>query len=249
MIVIKNKIAIDKMRVAGHKLARIMEEMKEHVKQGVSTAQLDEIIEKKMRTVGLKPVCKGYGGYCYATCISLNDVIVHGIPSKEIVLKSGDFVKIDVVGSYNGYCADMGRYFFVGEIDPIVKKLAKAAQDALDAAIDIAKPGCHLSDLSAAIQAVVEQAGFNVVRDFAGHGIGKNLHEDPEIPNYGVAGQGPVLREGMTLAIEPMITQGDWAVKVLQDGWTAKTKDGKLSAHVEDTILITKDGAEALTRI
>ncbi len=249
MIIIKNKLAIDKMRVAGHRLANILQDIAPFVILGADTASLDGRIETSMLKVGLKPVCKGYNGYCHATCISLNDEIVHGVPSKKVVLKSGDFVKIDVVGSYEGYCADMTRFYFVGEVKPIVKRLAQIAQRALDAAIDIAKPGIHLYDLSAKIQTIVESAGFNVVRDFAGHGIGKNLHESPEIPNFGYAGQGPILKEGMALAIEPMITQGSWDIKIGKDGWTAKTKDGSLSAHVEDTIVITKNGAEILTRL
>lgn len=248
MIIIKNKLAIGKMRIAGHRLAKILQDIAQFVTPGVSTAELNDLIEINMIKAELRPECKGYHGYCFATCISLNDVVVHGVPSKKIVLKSGDFVKIDVVGSYKGYCADLTRFYFVGEVTPIIRRLAKTAQIALDAAIDIAKPNRHLSDLSAVVQRVVEDAGFNVVRDFAGHGIGKNLHEPPEILNFGKSGQGPILKEGMTLAIEPMITQRDWAIEIMKDGWTVKTKDGGLSAHVEDTIVITKNGAEILTR-
>jgi len=248
-IIIKNKIAIEKMRFAGKALARIMEEIKSLMVPGVSTWELDAFFEKKMRSAGLIPMCKGYAGYKHATCISLNDVIVHGIPSKEIVLKSGDFVKIDVVGAYKNYCADIARYFFVGDVRPIVKKIASVAQKALDGAISIIKPGLRLSSVSATIKQEVEKEGFGVVRDFAGHGIGKSIHEAPEIPNYGQAHQGPVLLAGMTLAIEPMITQNRYDVQVMDDGWTAKTVDGGLAAHVEDTIVVTQNSVEILTRM
>ena len=246
---IKNKIAIEKMKTAGKLLASIMEEVGVQVKIGVTTLQIDSFIEKRMLEVGLHPECKGYAGYKYATCISLNDVIVHGVPSDKIVLKSGDFVKIDVVGSYKNYCADMARYFFVGEVNQQVKKIAITAQKALDSAIEKAVEGNRLSDLSACIQKTVERQGFNVVRRFSGHGIGRQMHEEPDIPNYGQPNQGPVLREGMTLAIEPMITQGDYAVEIMNDGWTAKTLDGGLSAHVEDTVLITKNEPVVFTRL
>ncbi len=249
MIQVKNKGSLDKMRTAGKLLANIMGSVSDLVVPGVSTFEIDSKIEAMMRKNSLSPVCKGYGGYPYATCISLNDVVIHGVPSKKIVLKNGDFVKIDYAGAYKGYCADMARYFFVGKVDSSVEKLANVAQWALDAAIDKIKPGVRLREVSSCIQKIVEGEGFGVVRDFAGHGIGKRLHEDPQVPNYVDGGQGPILREGMTLAIEPMITQGDYEVKVLEDGWTVKTVDGGLAAHVEDTIAVVKDGVEILTRL
>ena len=248
-IIIKNKIAIEKMRMAGKLLAEVMQEIGVLVKEGISTYELDQIIEKKMVERGLKPECKGYAGYRHSSCISLNDVIVHGVPTKEIILKSEDFVKIDIVGSYKGYCADMARCFFVGNASPTAKKMADVAQQSLDKGISLIRSGVRLSDISASIQRDVEQAGFGVVRDFAGHGIGKNMHEAPDVPNFGKAGRGPILQEGMTLAIEPMITEKDYAVKIMADGWTAKTVDGGLAAHVEDTIVVVRDGAEILTRI
>jgi len=248
-ITIKNKASIEKMRIAGQKLAGIIASIKDLIVPGVSTWEIDHVIEQKMRTEGLKPECKGYGTYKHATCISVNDVIVHGIPSKEIILKSGDFVKIDVVGSYKGYCADMARCFFVGEANPKAVKMAHVAQQALDNAIRKISPGVRLSDISACIQQIVEKEGYGVVRYFAGHGIGKDMHEAPDVPNHGKPGQGPVLQEGMTLAIEPMITEGKYDVHILEDGWTAKTVDGGLAAHVEDTVLVTKNGVEILTRM
>ncbi len=248
-IQLKNKIAIEKMRTAGKRLAEILEKIAPEVVAGKSTWELDLLIEGYMRSSGLKPSCKGYGTYKHATCISLNEVVVHGIPSKDTILKSGDFVKIDVVGSFENYCADLTRYFFVGVVDERVRRIAQVAQTALDKAISLIRPGINLSDLSACIQQEVEQAGFGVVRHFSGHGIGKSIHEAPEIPNYGKPGSGPVLREGMTLAIEPMITEGSYEVEIMPDGWTAKTRDRKLAAHVEDTVVVTRDGVEILTRL
>ncbi len=248
-IQLKNRLAIDKMRTAGKRLATILKEIEPLVVAGISTWELDAEIEGRMRALALKPVCKGYGSYRHATCISVNNVVVHGIPSKDTILKSGDFVKIDVVGSFENYCADMARPFFVGAVDERVQRLATVAQSALNKAIALIKPGIFLSDISACIQKEVEQAGFGVVRYFSGHGIGKSLHEAPDVPNYGEAGEGPVLREGMTLAIEPMITEGSYEIVIMPDGWTAKTKDGGLAAHVEDTIVVTRDGVEILTRL
>ena len=248
MIVIKNKIAIEKMRIAGQKLAPIVARAGAMLEPGISTLEIDSFITKLMRSAGLNPECIGYGSYKHATCISVNDVIVHGIPSEKIILNSGDFVKIDVVGSYKGYCVDMARFFFVGSVDAEVKRLATVAQRALDKAISFAIPGNHLFDISFCVQKEVESEGFGIVRDFAGHGIGKNIHEEPEIPNFGKPGTGPVLREGMTLAIEPMITQGSPKVKIMPDGWTAKTTDGGIAAHVEDTVHVSSHGPEVLTR-
>lgn len=237
------------MRMAGQLLAAAMESIKDKIKPGVSTFELDTIFEKKMHDLNLIPVCKGYAGYKHATLISLNDTVVHGIPSKDIILQPGDFVKIDVVGSYKGYCADMARPFFVEHINPAAERLALVAQRSLDGAIKKIMPGVWLSDISHEIQQIVEAAGYGVLRDFAGHGIGKILHEDPEIPNYGKPGRGPVLQEGMTFAIEPMITEKSYRVHVLADGWTVKTVDGGLGAHVEDTIAVTAHGAEIFTRL
>jgi methionyl aminopeptidase len=248
-IVLKNKASISRMRQAGMLLAQIMDEVKSMMKPGIDTLTIDVFFEKRMRDLGLKPECKGYAGYRFATCISLNDVIVHGVPSKEVILKSGDFVKIDVVGSYKGYCADIARYFFIGEANPTAQRMALVAQQALDAAITKVAPGVKLSDISNTIQKIVENAGFGVVRDFAGHGIGKSIHEAPNIPNYGDPGHGPVLQEGMALAIEPMITEKNYDVRIMNDGWTARTVDGGLAAHVEDTVVVTKNGAEVLTRL
>lgn len=248
MIIIKDRIALQKMRQAGLLLSQVMKVSASKVLVGASTLEIDMFIESEMRKRDLNPVCKGYCGYAYASCISLNDVVVHGVPSDKVVLKSGDFVKIDIAASYQGYCADMARYFFVGEVDKKVDRLAKTAKRALDTAIDMIAPGVSISEISSGIQKVVEDAGFGVVRVFAGHGLGKSLHEDPEVPNFEEPGHGPILREGMTIAIEPMITQGSYDVKIDSDGWTARTVDGGMAAHIEDTIAVTKSGAEVLTR-
>lgn len=248
MIVIKNKSALAKMEKAGQLLAAIFQQLPEWVRPGVSTLEIDSWIEQQLRASGMAVRTKGYRGYKHASCISVNDTVIHGIPSSKVVLGEGDVVKIDIIASWQGYCADMTRIFFVGKVSEAAQKLADVAQAALDKGIAQAKAGNHLSDISAAIQQEVERHGFGVIRDFAGHGLGKCLHEDPEIPNYGEPGQGPILRPGMTLAIEPMITMGDYKVIVLDDGWTVKTRDGSLSAHVEDTVVITTGEPKILTR-
>lgn len=248
MIVIKNKSALAKMEKAGHILAALFVQLPELVRPGVSTLEIDTWIEQQLRASGMVARTKGYCGYRHASCVSVNDTVIHGIPSSEIILKNGDVVKVDIIASWQGYCADMTRTFFVGNVSEAVQKLASVAQAALDKGIAQAYAGKHLSDISAAIQQEVEQHGFGVVRDFAGHGLGKLLHEEPEIPNYGTPGKGPILRPGMTLAIEPMITMGGYEVDVMEDGWTVKTRDGSLSVHVEDTIVITSGEPKILTR-
>jgi len=188
-------------------------------------------------------------GYQHVSCISLNDEVVHGVPSTGKKLMDGDLVKIDICVSYNGYCADMARMFFIGKPDEKVLHFMNTARRALDKGIAQAKSGNRLSDISAAIQKEVESQGFGVIRDFAGHGIGKKMHEEPEILNYGTAGRGPTLQAGMTLAIEPMITMGNYNVRVGKDKWTVKTVDKSLAAHVEDTIVVTDSEPIVLTRL
>jgi methionyl aminopeptidase len=249
VIIIKNKSALQKMEIAGQKLAKIFEILAPEVIQGVSTLQLDQLVVSELKKAGLVSRCKGYLGYQHVSCISVNDEVVHGVPRKETVLKTGDLVKIDICASWKGYCGDMARCFFVGTGSEKALKLVSVAKQALDKGIEQAQVGNRLTDISAAVQKEVEKHGFGVVRDFAGHGIGKSLHEEPEVLNYGKPGRGPVLQAGMTLAIEPMITEGGYEVYVTEDGWTVKTEDKKLAAHVEDTIVITQDGPKALTRI
>jgi len=251
MIIIKNNVAIRKMRQAGALLAGIFSDLKQQVKPGVSTGELDSWIASELKAKDLVSATKGFMGYQHVSCISLNDVVVHGVPNSFTILKDGDLVKIDICASWQGYNADMARSFFVGK-EPLPSQgaalLVAVAQQALDKGISMACPGNHLSDISAAIQQEVEKHSFGIVRDFAGHGIGKKMHEEPEILNYGKAGRGPILRPGMTFAIEPMITAGGYKVFIAEDKWTVKTCDKSLAAHVEDTILVTASEPEVLTR-
>ena len=250
MISIKNKVSIMKMETAGKLLANLFEEIKEFIKPGISTADIDRWVVAGLRQRGLVSKTDGYMGYRHSSCISVNDEVVHGVPSTRRILKDGDLVKIDICASWKGYCADMARCFLIGKASEQsnIIKMVDVATQALFAGVAQAIVGNRLSDISAAIQQVVEREGFGVVRDFAGHGIGKSMHEEPEILNYGEPGRGPILRAGMTFAIEPMITEGRYPVYVDSDGWTVKTVDKSWAAHVEDTILITDNGPVFLTR-
>lgn len=248
MITIKNKHSLLKMQTAGSLLASLFIDLQHLIKPGITTLEIDAWIEKELHAKGLKSKTKGFKTYKHASCISVNDEVVHGVPSAQKVLKNGDVVKVDVVASWKGYCADMARTFFVGEVSDDVKKLAEVARVALDRGIEQARVGNKLSDISAAIQAEVEKHGFGIIRDFAGHGIGKQMHEEPEVLNYGSPGKGPVLRAGMTFAIEPMITLGKHDVYIMPDGWTVKTVDNSYAAHVEDTVAITPEGPKILTK-
>jgi methionyl aminopeptidase len=248
MITIKNKISLQKMATAGKFLSQIFDEMKEVIKPGISTLELDIWIEEKLKLQGLISQAKGYMGYKHSSCISINDEVVHGVPCKDKFLKDSDLVKVDICVSWKGYCADMARCFFVGDSSDEAKKLVEVAERALSKGISKAVSGARLTDISAAIQEEVEKFGFGIVRDFAGHGIGKKMHEAPEILNFGKPGHGPILRPGMTFAIEPMITLGDYKVFITDDGWTVKTRDKSLAAHVEDTIEVTDGQPKILTR-
>lgn len=249
MITIKNRVAFEKMTQAGQLLAQLFNELSVVIIAGKSTLDIEKIIAEYLNKHGLLSQSHGYRGYKHVSCISINDEVVHGIPSDATILTDGDLVKVDVCAAYKGYCADMARCFFVGKPHQEAVRLVRAAETALDYAIEKVQSGNRLSDISAAIQSHVESEGFGVVRDFAGHGIGKRMHEEPEIVNYGVPGKGPILRHGMSFAIEPMITLGDYEVYIADDGWTAKTKDKSLAAHVEDTVLVTDDGPRVITRL
>ena|SRR5579871_2297921 len=249
MITIKNKQSIQKMEMAGKLLAEVFDSLQPLIEPGITTLTIDSWVADQFRSKGLVSKMKGYRGYKHVSCISINDEVVHGVPKTTNVLQVGDIVKVDVCASWKDYCADMARIFFVGPVNESVKKLAHVAQSSLDKGIAKAYAGNHLSDISAAIQEEVEHHGFGVVRDFAGHGIGKQMHEDPEILNYGKPGRGPVLRPGMALALEPMITVGRYDVYVMEDGWTVKTVDKSWAAHVEDTVVITHAEPMILTRI
>ena len=248
MISIKNKLAIEKMSTAGKKLATILDQIVAELRPGVRTAELDAWIGNKLKQEGLVSMSKGYHGYKHVSCVSVNDEVVHGIPGPKVI-KGGDLVKIDVCASWQGYCADMARCYFIEKAPADLEKLVDVAQKALNKGIERARAGNRVSDISAAIQEEIELHGFGIVRTFAGHGIGKQMHEEPEILNYGKPGRGAVLRPGMTLAIEPMITTGSHDVYVEQDGWTVRTKDKGYAAHVEDTVLITESAPKILTRL
>jgi len=249
MISIKNKTSISKMFQAGRLLAEMFKMLEPLIRPGVSTLKIDSLIENYLNKKGLVSKTKGFRDYKHVCCVSINDEVVHGIPKTYKIIQTGDLVKVDVCASWNGYCADMARSFLVGdEQDSEKKRLILVAQKALDKGIEQAQVGNRLSDISAAIQQEIERHGFAVVRDFAGHGIGKRMHEEPEVLNYGKPGKGIVLQAGMAFAIEPMVTMGDYKVYITEDGWTAKTIDKSLAVHVEDTIVITDSGPKILTR-
>ena len=235
------------MREAGKVTGYILNELKELIKPGISTMDIDSFVEKTVKAYGMTAAEKGYCGYPASVCTSVNEEVVHGIPSKKRILREGDIVSVDLVVEYKGYMADAARTYAVGKISPEAEHLIRTAEDAFWKGIEFAKVGYRLSDISHNIQTVVEGEGFGVIRDFVGHGIGSSMHEDPQVPNYGKAGKGPRLQAGMTLAIEPMICQGSYEIDVLLDDWTAVTVDGGLAAHYENTVVITDGEPELLT--
>ena len=248
MIVLKSPVEIEKMRAAGRIVAETLALLESRIKPGVTSAELDRLAEKECRRQGGQPAFKGYGGFPNAICASPNDRIVHGFPDDK-PLQEGDILSIDFGVLYKGFYGDSAITVAIGELDEETQRLVTATRESLARAIEKSVPGGRLSDLSHAVQSWVEPLGFSVVREFVGHGIGRSLHEAPQIPNYGQAGQGPRLKPGMTLAIEPMINAGLPGVKILEDGWTAVTQDGRRSAHFEHTVAITDNGPEILTRV
>ncbi|MEZ0329649.1 MAG: type I methionyl aminopeptidase [Dissulfuribacterales bacterium] len=250
IIPIKEKWEIDLMYVAGHIVAEVLQFLKENLRPGLTTAELDSIAYSEIVRRNALPAFKGYRGYPATLCVSVNQEVVHGIPSSKRVIQRGDLVSMDLGVIYEGYYGDAAITAIAGaDSDASAVRLLDVTSAALDAGIQEARPGVHLKDISAAIQAVVEDAGFSVVKQFVGHGIGKALHEPPEIPNYGVRGEGPVLRPGMVLAIEPMVNMGKSDVLILSDGWTVVTADGSLSAHFEHCVAITENGPLLLTKL
>ena len=235
------------MKEAGKLVAKVFETIAPLIRPGISTYEINEIAEKVIYEGGGTCPCKGYYDYPAGTCVSVNETLIHGIPSKKIILKEGDIVSLDVVACLKGYCADATRTFLVGTCKDSVKQILDVCQKAFYEGIKQAKPGNRVGDISAAIQHYVESHGYSVARDFTGHGIGKGMHEDPSVPNYGIAGTGPLLQKGMTIAVEPMILEGKKETRILGDGWTVKSKDGKLTCHYENTIVITEDGNEIIT--
>ncbi len=248
MILVKSTREIELMKRAGHLVALVLAQIQKKIGPGISTKELDLITEELITREGCAPAFKGYRGFPASICASINDIVVHGIPSRTQILKNGDLVSIDVGVANKGYCADGARSFLVGKGGGAAKRLLDVTRGSLYKGIDEARPGRRLSNISHAVQEYVEGHGFSVVRALVGHGIGANIHEDPEIANYGPPNQGPLLKPGMTLAIEPMVNEGSYDVEVLSDGWAVATKDNKLSAHFEHTIVITDDKAEILTQ-
>ena len=244
---IKSEHEIELMRHAGHLLEQVHDELASHIKPGISTKELDRIGEDMIRSMGCIPNFKNYQGFPASFCISLNDEVVHGIPSRQKIIQEGDLVKIDAGLIYKGYHSDAARTYAVGEVSPEARQLMEVTKQSFFEGIKFAKAGNHLHDISAAIQKYAESFGYGVVRELVGHGIGTHLHEDPQIPNFKTIGRGIRLRPGMTLAIEPMITMGDYAVSVLDDDWTVVTDDNSLAAHYENTVLITEGDPEILT--
>ena len=247
MIVCKSASELARMRTANALVADVLGALKAMVLTGVTTLDLDAVAESLVRDGGAEPAFKGYRGYPATLCTSVNEEVVHGIPSKR-PLKAGDIVSLDVGVLLDGFYGDSALTVPVGEISVVAAKLLSVTEQSLERAISAVRVGARVSDLGYAVQHYVEANGYSVVREFVGHGIGTKLHEEPQIPNYGQPGQGPRLAEGMVLAIEPMVNVGSATVKVLKDGWTAVTSDGNLSAHFEHTVAVTAEGAEVLTR-
>ncbi|MFU8785771.1 MAG: type I methionyl aminopeptidase [Candidatus Izemoplasmataceae bacterium] len=247
MITIKSNREIKFMREAGRIVALAHETIKDMIRPGISTYEIDQIVEKVIREHNATPSFKGYGGFPGSACTSINEEVVHGIPSKNRILKEGDIIKVDIGANYKGYHGDSAWTYPVGKISEKAQKLLEVTEASLFEGLKYARSGNRLSDISHAIQTYAESQGFSIVREFVGHGIGKNLHEDPQIPNYGLPNKGTILKPGMTLAIEPMVNVGRKEVKVLEDQWTAVTVDGAYSAHYEHTILITEEECILLT--
>ena len=247
MIILKSQDEIKRMAAAGRIVAEVLEEIRNMVAPDVTTLELDTFAESYIKSKGATPAFKGYRGFPASICTSVNEQVVHGIPSSER-LRKGDIVSLDTGVYYKGFYGDAALTLTVGEVSNAAKKLLSVTEKSLYLGIEKAVAGNRLFDISSAIQNQAESEGFSVVRSFVGHGIGRELHEDPQIPNFGRQGDGPMLKEGMTLAIEPMVNAGTWDVEILDDGWTAVTKDKKLSAHFEHTVAITSNGPVILTK-
>lgn len=247
MVIIKTSREISLMREAGRVTARALKLAGEAVEPGVTTEEIDSVVRKYIESQGATPSFLGYDGFPASTCISVNNVVIHGIPSKKCVLKKGDIVSIDVGACLNGFHGDNAWTYPCGDISRQAQDLLDATRESLFEAINVAQIGARIGDIGSTVQKYVEARGYSVVRKFVGHGVGVDIHEDPAVPNYGEAGRGQRLSEGMVIAIEPMINMGGEDVKTLNDGWTVVTVDGKLSAHFEKTIAITRDGPLILT--
>ena len=248
MITCRSQSEIEKLRRVNQLVGRILADLRAMARPGITTQEIDAAAEGQVRAAGAEPAFKGYHGYPATICASVNEQVVHGIPSKR-ALVAGDILSIDMGARLDGYYGDCAVTVPIGDVVPAARQLLKVTEESLFRGIEAVKPGARVSDIGAAVQAHVEAHGFSVVREFVGHGIGTALHEEPQIANYGPAGRGPRLAEGMVLAIEPMVNVGKPAVKVLSDGWTAVTRDSSLSAHFEHTVVVTGDGCEVLTML
>ncbi len=246
-VTIKSEKQISLMREAGRRLAETVEELHRALRPGMSTMDIDRLGESIIRDYGCTPNFKNYQGFPASVCVSVNDEVVHGIPSDDRILKEGDIVSVDTGLIYEGFHSDTARTWGIGEISPEAQKLISVTEESFFKGIAFASEGRHLFEISGAIQDYVEENGFSVVRDLVGHGIGSHLHEDPEVPNFRRPGRGIRLTAGMTLCIEPMVNAGGWGVSWMDDGWTVVTDDGSLAAHYENTVLITREGCEILT--
>ncbi|BBE30918.1 methionine aminopeptidase [Tepiditoga spiralis] len=250
MIIIKTEKEIEMMRRAGAKLARLLDDLILGViKDGASAYDVEMFVLDYMKKINVIPTFKGYADFPYATCISVNEEVIHGFALKEKVFKNGDLVSIDCGLTYEGYIADSARTFIIGDVSEKEKKLVEVTKKSLYLGIEQAVPGNRIGDIGNAVQKYVEQHGFSVIRDFVGHGVGRKLHEDPQVPNFGRPNSGALLRKNMTIAIEPMVAMGNYEVEVLDDGWTTVTKDRSKAAHFEHSIVITENGPEILTSL
>lgn len=247
MITIKSDDEIKLMREAGRHVAEVMQLLVDAVKPGVVVTELDKIVRKEYARRGVTPTFLGYNGYPATVCVSINEKLVHGIPD-DYVIKDGDIVSIDLGATWKGFVGDHARTVIVGEVPEDVQRMVEVTRESLNRGIAVAKPGVRIGVISNTIGEYIESQGFGVVREYVGHGVGRQMHEDPQVPNYGPADRGVILRKGMALALEPMVTLGDWRTKKHADGWTVSTLDGSLCAHVEHTIAITDGDAEILTR-
>ena len=247
LITLKSPRELEAMRRAGRITAQARALAGSMVRPGVTTKEIDNEVRKFIRSCGAEPSFLGHQGFSGSACISVNEVVIHGIPSRRIVLREGDIVSIDVGAYIDGFHGDCAATYPCGTISPEAQRLIEVTRQSFWEGFKFAKAGCRVSDISHAVQVYVEEHGYSVVRDFVGHGVGAKLHEPPEVPNFGPAGHGPRLQPGIAIAVEPMVCVGDWHVKVLRDGWTTVTEDGSLAAHYENTILITEDGPEITT--
>lgn len=247
MVIVKSARELDLMREAGRVLGLVFKTLEEEIKPGISTSDIDAIVEKVMLDNDCIPAEKGYYGYPASACVSVNDTLIHGIPSKKEIIREGDIVSVDIVSQFKGYMADACRTYKVGTVSERAERITRVTKEAFFKALELVRPGAYVGDISHCIQEYVESHGYNVARDYTGHGIGKSMHEDPSVPNYGKEGVGTKLEPGMTICIEPMVLEGRKDTRVLPDGWTVKSRDGKLTAHYENTVIVTENGYEIIT--